>query len=180
MFLLLTAVFSGCRTAGPDDDPRALREYADRVTEAMIKMEEAQMKRDVEHVESVPVRLLQLSPEFKARLHLHLLDFRQPPPHHAEQMARADIESGHLNILTGGMNIYHKRLRAFLQSEYQIEVMNIADCDDGEAIFRLIDCYNAIVQAEVTKRTGKPYEDILREYTAKKSRASSDQSEETP
>ena len=138
------------------------------------------MKRDEEHVECVPVRLLQLSPEFKARLHLHLLDFRQPPPHHAEQMARADVDSGDLNILTGGMNIYNKSLRAFLRSEYQIVVMDIADCDDGKAIFRLIDCYNAIVKAEITKRTGKHYEDILREYASRKNVAPSNQTGEKP
>ncbi|MAE61540.1 MAG: hypothetical protein CMJ49_09315 [Planctomycetaceae bacterium] len=165
-FLGLSLLVGGCGGAKLADEDRQLEEAFHQLLRRLHEIEHAQAVQQQERPDLVPVRLLALSPDAKSRMHLQLLDFSGPSPFGAEKMALADLEAGHRNLLTGGLNLYSDEVRDFLRDEYHIQVYDIAFCTDGTAIFDFIHRYNEPVETAIERDTGKSYRDILVEAGA--------------
>ena len=116
----------------------------------------------------VPIRLLNLSPENKSKLHLHLLEFREDSVKGVKEMAKSDLKSGHKNILAGGFTPYTDKVIAYLDKKYSINVIFLSSCTDGEAIIEFMSQYNSVSIPAIESDTGKTFKNILIEAGALK------------
>jgi len=163
---VLGAFVVGCSRTDPAEESQGLREDYARVRLHLMQKQRAEGELRRRRPDLVPIRLLALPPETKARFRLDLLDFDAGVPYRAETMAKADLAEGHFNILTGGVNVYTAEVCRFLQTRYGIVVVSVASCTDGDDIFKVMDAYNEVVEDELPRKFGKNLDDMLREAEA--------------
>ena len=159
VLLLILGMLSGCTEKGPTAKDRELKELRRLYQEAytrLLELEEKSKERIlVKRPETCMIRLLGLPPEWKERLHLHLLKFADEGVSSVDAMARADVKKGNYNILTGGLNVWHGQPTKTLRKEHGIIVMEIATCTDGRVIFDMMGAYNAVSIPAIKRKFGE-------------------------
>jgi hypothetical protein len=159
LLFLGVILMTGCQapsvdSPGPAHDRRPAEQWTAAEKRAFLKAQFG----DVEQT------LNNLSEATRDKLALDQMDFSVYPPTGAEKMARADLANGHIFIFTGGLNIYLRDgLKEYLQEQYQITVLDIADCEGGQYVFDFMDQYNAPVEAWLEQRHGCTHREMIDE-----------------
>ena len=161
----------GCATSTKDEEIASLRKtiaLAARRSETISKVNHELQLAARERLETIMFCqcLLALAPEHRDRLHLHRLKLLGEKPWGADEMARADLAAGHLNILTGGLNIYRNGLKEIIRDDYGVTVIEVATCTTGRQAFEVIDAYNAVTKKVVEGRHGKDWLEKARRKAA--------------
>ena len=161
------AAVGGCGTGSPQLTARIatlegtnleLRDKVNALERELKKIRDDQAEQKTEGMVTCMRILFELAPKWKQRLRLDLLDFSAKDMN-VGVMAEADVAEGHINILTGGVTRIWGNRADVLREEHGIWVMHIAGPDDGRAVFRLIQGYNAISKAAIRKKHGKNFLD---------------------
>jgi len=135
------------------------QELRDKVTDLerqLQRIRDDQAEAKAEGLVTCMRILFELSPQWKQRLRLDLLDFTVKDMN-VRVMAEADVAEGHLNVLTGGVTRIWGERADMLRQKHDIWVMHMAGPDDGRAVFRLIQGYNAVSKAAIRKKYGTDF-----------------------
>ena len=143
-----------------------LRKALDEMDTAWTEWRHSRDELAVRLSEEVPMVLLALSPETKARLHLHLLSVRRDGTHDVGKMAEADLAAGHVNIFTGGYSIFRPKEHQYLRTKYGMWILNVGSCTSGKAVSDMMSDYNSVVAKGLLKKFGKTLDEIFREAGA--------------
>jgi len=146
------------KAAALEGENQQLRDEVSDLKRELQRIRDKQAEQKKEGMVICMRILFELAPKWKQRLRLDLLDFSAKDMN-AGVMAEADLAEGHVNILTGGVTRIWGDRADVLREKHGIWVMHIAGPDDGRAVFRLIQGYNAVSRAAIRKKHGGDFLD---------------------